>query len=52
MPWIYSTGYVLFIINHANKSVSLFNLTPTPEWCKDIPLNFFLESYSSYFEEI
>jgi hypothetical protein len=32
---------LFFIINHANKYVSLFNLTPTPEWYKDIPLNFF-----------
>jgi hypothetical protein len=38
-----STGYVLFIIYHANKSVSVFNFTPIPEWCKDIPLNFFWE---------
>jgi hypothetical protein len=31
MPWRYSTGYVLFMINHANKFVSVFNFTPTPE---------------------
>ncbi|AQK78898.1 hypothetical protein ZEAMMB73_Zm00001d035351 [Zea mays] len=43
MPWRYSTGYVLFIINHANKSVFVFNFTPIPEWCKDIPLKFFWE---------
>ena len=41
MPWRYSTGYVLFIINHANKSVSVLNFTPIPEWCKDIPLKNF-----------
>jgi hypothetical protein len=51
MPWRYSIGYVFFIINHANKSVSVFNFTPTPKWCKDIPL-IFLGSYSSYIEEI
>jgi hypothetical protein len=44
MPWRYSTGYVLFVINHANKFVSVFNFTPTPEWCKDIPLNRFWEA--------
>jgi hypothetical protein len=43
MPWRYSTGYVLFIINHANKFVSVFNFTPTPEWCKDISLKRFWE---------
>jgi hypothetical protein len=43
MPWRYSTGYVLFIINHANKSVFVFNFTPTPEWCKYIPLKRFWE---------
>jgi hypothetical protein len=41
MPRKYSTGYVLFVINHAKKSVSVFNFTPTPEWCKDIPLKRF-----------
>lgn len=30
-----------FRINHANKFVSVFNFTPTPEWCKDIPLKRF-----------
>jgi hypothetical protein len=43
MPWRYFTSYVLFIINHANKFVSVFNFTPTPEWCKDIPLKRFWE---------
>ncbi|ONM51901.1 hypothetical protein ZEAMMB73_Zm00001d019012 [Zea mays] len=41
MSWRYSTSYVLFIINHPNKFVSMFNFTPIPEWCKDIPLIFF-----------
>jgi hypothetical protein len=44
MPWRYSTGYVLFVINHADKFVSVFNFTPTPEWCKDIPLKRFWEA--------
>jgi hypothetical protein len=44
MLWRYSTCYVLFVINHANKFVSVFNFTPTPEWCKDIPLNRFWEA--------
>ncbi|AQK40829.1 hypothetical protein ZEAMMB73_Zm00001d024217 [Zea mays] len=44
MPWRYCTGYVLFVINHANKFVYVFNFTPTLEWCKDIALKRFWES--------
>jgi hypothetical protein len=38
MSWRYYIGYVLFVINHVNKFVFVFNFTPTSEWCKDIPL--------------
>ena len=43
MPWRYSTHYVLFVIDHQRKYVSVFDFTPTPEWCKDIPLKRFWE---------
>ena len=37
MPWVKSTKFMLFVLDHKNKKFTWIDPTSTPEWCKDMP---------------
>ena len=37
MPWVKSTNFILFVLDHKDKKFTRIDPTSTPEWCKDMP---------------
>ena len=37
MPWVKSTKFMLFVLDHKDKKFTRIDPTSTPEWCKDMP---------------
>ncbi|KAG2613855.1 hypothetical protein PVAP13_4KG392300 [Panicum virgatum] len=37
MPWVKSTKFMLFVLDHNYKKITWIDPTLTPEWCKDMP---------------
>lgn len=44
MPWKYANGYVLFVIDHEKEVITIFDFTPTPDWCKSLPVKRYWEA--------
>ncbi|KAJ1256225.1 hypothetical protein BS78_K060300, partial [Paspalum vaginatum] len=44
MPWKYGGAYVLFVIDHGNKVVTIIDFTPTLDWCKLLPVKRYWEA--------
>ena len=37
MPWVKSTKFMLFVLDHKDKKFTWIDPTSTPEWRKDMP---------------
>ena len=44
MPWVKSTKFMLFVLDHKNKKFTWIDPTLTPEWCKDMPYKKYVQT--------
>ncbi|KAL6842954.1 hypothetical protein ACP4OV_027267 [Aristida adscensionis] len=42
MPYAHIGCFMLFVLNHEERTVYLLDSTPTPEWCDDLPYKWYV----------